>query len=149
MIVRCKLYVTSVNRSLFQGSVEEQIEANFSTVYSPNPETENYTFWNASPSGNLKIILEAEEVEVFKPGTFWYVDTRPIEEFDEKPDSKNIWRLAKISNEYAGNLQVEFMKISGRGTERFTVTIANKNVWDQYTQVGKEFHLNFLAATKD
>lgn len=88
MIVVAKMYVASVNTSGNCFDTEKTgTRVNLNCVYSPDPETENHSFWKASPSGTLKISfpMGIEVPPVFKAGQCFKV-------FHEKSENGK-WKL--------------------------------------------------------
>lgn len=71
MTTRCKFKVVSMTRG--QGYVS--ITA--APVYSTDPNHENKAFWDATPSGELKLQVTNTSLDPFPPGLEFYIDLTP------------------------------------------------------------------------
>ena len=65
------MFVSAVNR-VSEGLVKTEVHLN--CVYSPDPKTEEHSFWKASPNGQLKLTYWGELPFDFRPGQKFYVD---------------------------------------------------------------------------
>lgn len=70
--VRAKFFVSDVNVYSIN---PPQRQITLKPVYSTDPAHENKTFWDATPSGELKMTINnAVAAEFFQPGTEYYID---------------------------------------------------------------------------
>ena len=142
---RCKFYVSAQNVSSTQPV--EGYKTNFSAViklnaaYSPDPTTENYSFWNATPNGNATIYLYgAENIEPYKAGSFWYIDIWEDEEGE--------WKIKKLEqHEYNINVELGDDKAIMYGGNKIELGVTNKNAWSIFEE-GKKYKVEFLPAVK-
>lgn len=77
MTIRCKFTCQSVTkRKAWQSSSVPYVhEAEFTAVYDGSEE--NKAFFEATPSGSLKI--GTYKKDVFEPGTDYYIDITPVD----------------------------------------------------------------------
>jgi hypothetical protein len=140
---RCKFYVSAQNISstqpsdLYQHHLNATIKLN--AAYSPDPSTENYSFWNATPSGSATINLYGEEqIKPYAPGSFWYIDIWE--------DAEGDWKITKLdTHEY--NINVELTDGSAWQGDKIELAITNKNAWEIFEK-GKKYKAEFIPAVK-
>ena len=142
---RCKFYVSAQNVSSTQPFEGQNTYLNatikLNAAYSPDPNTENYSFWNATPSGSATLYLFGEEAfKDYKPGSFWYIDIW------EDEDGK--WKIAK-HEEYEYNINVELSDDAAAmyGGNKIELSVTNKNAWSIFEK-GKKYKVEFLPAVK-
>lgn len=74
MKTRCKFQCSSVLHQIHAGKVVG-VEVALLPVYSSDPNSENRKFWDATPSGQLKLNLsKTEHVGMFESGKEYFVD---------------------------------------------------------------------------
>lgn len=139
---RCKFYVSAQNVSStqpFEGQptyLSAVIKLN--AAYSPDHTTENYSFWNATPSGTATLQRYGEEnLKDYTPGSFWYVDIWEEDEGD--------WKINKLE-QYEFNINVE-LEGGKHSTDKIELSITNKNAWRIF-ESGKKYKVDFLPAVK-
>lgn len=83
--------ITPTTRALFvvtdvllrqapSGTIEGQI-VKLSAAYDPNPNSPNHAFWQATPSGQLEMVVNNPEVlGTFVRGKKFWLDFTPVEE---------------------------------------------------------------------
>lgn len=142
---RCKFYVSArtVNSTQpFDGqSTCFSSIVKLNAAYSPDPSTENYSFWNATPSGVATLYLYGEDAcEMYKPGSFWYIDLWE----DEGGD----WRTLNFE-QYESNISVELGNNPGgmHGGNKIELNVTNKSAWRMFGE-GKKYRAEFTPATK-
>lgn len=63
-----------------QDPPQEKRTLNLTPVYSDDPNSENRTFWNASPSGSIQLgVVNQAAWGMFEIGKEYYVDFTPAE----------------------------------------------------------------------
>lgn len=90
--VRAKFTVHQVNRH-DRYTYEQQSDGSYtktrgeiqdvklSPVYSPDPESENRKFWDATPQGSIELgVINQEAWSAFELGKEYYVDFTPAEQ---------------------------------------------------------------------
>ena len=86
--VRAKFKLNRVESTLYMKKnettgVHEEVEMKtlvLQPVYSSDKTTENYNFWDATPSGEIKLgIVKPEGHQMFVIGKEYYVDFSPAE----------------------------------------------------------------------
>jgi len=78
-ILRAKMQVTAVLRSPWGNSRDENVQ--LSAVYSNDPNSENYEWSKATPSGTLQLLISNPGAQgKLKMGQQFYVDLVPVEE---------------------------------------------------------------------
>lgn len=78
MKTRIKLYVSAVNTNYMGEHIENQSVIHLNAAYSPDPNSENHSFWKATPSGKFRFIRIGQHD--FVPGAQYYVDIEPRED---------------------------------------------------------------------
>ena len=79
MSVRAKFKVSRIERSLWREGVEVQTIV-LSPVYSNDPNSENAKFYQATPSGEIRLgTVNAEAAAAFDLEGEYYVDFTPAE----------------------------------------------------------------------
>lgn len=164
MIVRCKCFVANSECNDYG---YRKIKLNL--VFSQKPETENFRFHSASPSGNLTLecynsnVKDNEWLDQFKPGTFWYVDTfklnEPISASEPTPHLAlvGIKRGVSLPAGEDGNLKVVLTDSLNIDMEGYfgsvhinqQVYIANDKVYGEYTTIGDLYSVEFIQTTKE
>src|SRR2546423_3534358 len=78
MTVRAKMKCTSITKT--GDAKKPQMQVKLGAVYSNDPESENRSFANATPSGELSMNIDAGRpaAEAFELGCEYYVDITPI-----------------------------------------------------------------------
>ena len=76
--VRAKFKVDKLSDYAYGGK-----EVEMSPVFSNDPEHENKAFWDATPNGNLKMIVNNNSLDDFKPGDEYYLDFTKAEKVNE------------------------------------------------------------------
>lgn len=65
-------------RAKFKCTMNEKGQIALTTVYDPNPESENGRFFAATPSGSISLgVVNESAAELFEPGKEYYVDFSP------------------------------------------------------------------------
>jgi len=142
---RCKFYVSArtVNSTQpFEGqSTYFNATVKLNAAYSPDPSTENYSFWNATPSGTATLYLYGEEAfEPYKPGSFWYIDIWESEDGD--------WKITKDErHEFNINIELRNNPSGVYGGNLIEMSITNKNAWDLFDS-NEKYCAEFIPATK-
>jgi hypothetical protein len=79
-MLRAKFYVADVLQRVDKdGNVSGQI-VKLQAAYDPNPDSPNYQFWKATPSGLLDMTINNPEgFGVFVAGKGFYLDFTPVE----------------------------------------------------------------------
>lgn len=141
MKVVCKYYVTSVTESKWEGQPADaprRAEVNLQAVYSKDPTTEDHSFWSASPNGTLKMTVENDDIDKFRPGTYWKIWTEPLpdpltltaEELTAYTNEPDVWVLTHLAKQWNSQLDIQLSKSKVNGV--FKVSISNQNVWPSY-----------------
>lgn len=129
MKTRVKLYVSAVNMTLIGDKTQSVIHLN--AAYSPDPSTENYAFWKATPSGTFRFYRTG--AHNFSPGQQYYVDIEPNEDGDIGLISKEIdsqWIRVMLASP---NQKLVDGKTSWNvDWEHFDITITNEKAWDVF-----------------
>lgn len=142
---RCKFYVSAQNISSsqpFDGQPTHlSATVKLNAAYSPDPNTENYSFWNATPSGTATLYLYGENAyDAYKPGSFWYIDIWESEDGD--------WKIHKDErHEYNINVELRNNPSAMYGGNVIELSITNKNAWSIFEK-GKKYKVEFLPAVK-
>lgn len=75
--VRAKFYVQRIEKTKYgyQPSQQEMTTLVLAPVYSQEPGTENKKFWDATPTGEIKLgTVNLEAAEHFELGSEYYID---------------------------------------------------------------------------
>ena len=147
MTTRCKFYITNINQT--GGNNEPWCNVHFSAVYSPDEKKEEFSFWKASPNGNLKMYLtksKMEEMGLDKCGQKFYIDIAPLE-----TESEVYWRLSMLGRPGPGSLSIKldrepFNWDNGYGGCYFEVTIDNQIVWEMFKNLDDKYSLEIIPA---
>jgi len=146
-ITRCKFYVSSVTVEAHHGFENEEegrtwSKVNLNASYSPDPETENNSFWKYTPSGSMSLSVKYGQPCEFKPGQFWYIDT--------EADSSGKYILTKLNKESEDYLSVELKAQSGTEYDwvTFGFTVSNPNVFPMFTNLGAKYKVTLYPAKK-
>lgn len=170
--VRCKFYVTAVEARRHQHLSEDHPDnvpyatVHFNAVKSSDTSSENYTYWTASPNGQMKLTGKLADLEQYLPGTYWYIDftllktwdnpmslsREDFEEYRKNVVKPNIWQLRSM--ETSSDLSQLSVKLGmTRGWHEingeFAVSIQNKNVWSQYQSLGDLYEVSISQTTKE
>jgi hypothetical protein len=163
MIVRCKAFVTNVSTNEYgQSTVSLQL------AYSQTPGTENYQFHASSPSGNLKLLYsgvvgEANlPTEMFKPGSWWYIDTERVAEMTDVDHNSFCWMsgVEHMAGYFYNSVEQAMVK-QPMGAIRCKckgfyngmqfdsdIYIANRGVFDEFAEIGTLYKLSFTETVK-
>jgi hypothetical protein len=78
MQVKAKMRVTSITKT--GDAKKPQVSVQLGAVYSSDPQSENRSFANATPSGSLNLCIDAGKpaADAFAQGEEWYVDLTRI-----------------------------------------------------------------------
>ena len=78
MTVRAKMKCTSITKT--GDAKKPQVQVKLGAVYSNDPESENRSFANATPSGELSVNIDAGRpaAESFELGCEYYIDITPV-----------------------------------------------------------------------
>lgn len=142
---RCKFYVSARNVNStqpFEGQptcLSAIVKLN--AAYSPDPSTENYAFWNSTPSGTATLYLYGEEAyDAYTPGSFWYIDIWESED--------GLWSIRKDErHEHNINVELRDNPSAMYGGHVIEMSITNKNAWDVFG-LGKRYTVEFIPAVK-
>lgn len=83
MTVRAKFWVTEKAELAYQPKPDDvpvipaQVTVKMKAVYSNDPKHENKSFWDATPSGELQMIVKGDVSELFVLGQEYYLDFTP------------------------------------------------------------------------
>lgn len=144
---RCKFYVSSINAGSNPPVPEQQphiwATVHLNASYSPDPNTENYAFWSATPVGNAILKVMGEQVKTYEVGTFWYIDIWE--------DENGAWETAKYE-EFEYNINVELIgepnsKFPWAERSKVSFGITNKSAWEIFGE-GKRYSVEFIPAVK-
>lgn len=154
--VRAKFYISAVNRTASASYPNNEIGSRYASVtwsaaYSPNPQSENHTFWKASPNGSLTMSGPIDKVpsEFLEPGSFFYIDTTQAS--DDASDADDIYRLDELGERHGGGISIALRSTGQNGWySHWTMSIDNEAVFDFYRgRLGKKYKLVFLPAEKN
>jgi hypothetical protein len=80
-MVRAKFYVSQVTYYGQQGKkANNGGEVQLRPVYSNEPNHENKSFWDATPSGLLTMSIKSDAIAQFELGQEYYIDFTPASE---------------------------------------------------------------------
>ena len=153
MIVRAKFFVSASGAQVAEHDTSGKAfgAITLNAAYSPNPKSENYKFFAASPGGTLTFSnVDLELREQFPVGTWWYLDFERIADGDPLPDEP-YWTLQAIDND-GWNLQTRFTGVGYAGAYpvvRLSLLIQNKEVWPEYTVIGTHYKVTFRQTTRE
>lgn len=163
MTVRCKAFVASIIGNAYNSYVE----VNLNLVYSQTPETENFKFHSASPSGNLKLTFfpvsesDPNPAHEFTPGSFWYVETEKAAELGEESKEAYAWlsgidrdngyyvKDGKLVRVTGTNLRAKCKGRFNRMNFESDIYIANEHVHSEFAEIGTLYKLAFIPTTKE
>lgn len=76
--MRCKMRLNEKTAGDYSG--QQKTKLSFAPVFSEDPESENKKYWDATPSGELRLdVVNAAAVEGLEVGKEYYVDVTPAE----------------------------------------------------------------------
>lgn len=80
MTTRAKFKVESRKEYSYETGKVSGVEVELKPVYSDDPESENKTFWQATPNGSIQMYIEnVEAAKMFQAGKEIYVDFSPAD----------------------------------------------------------------------
>jgi len=93
MIVVAKLYVSAVSKTGNPSDLGVHTHVSMNCVYSPDPTTDNHSFWKASPNGTMKLVFPPDHdvPEAFEPGQMFKVY--------HQRDADGGWRLSQCTQD--------------------------------------------------
>lgn len=78
---RALFYVGDVLERIGSDGKAEGRIIRLNAAYDPNPESPNYTYWKASPTGQIEMTVNNPAgYEVFVRGKQYWIDFTPVEE---------------------------------------------------------------------
>lgn len=148
MTIVAKMYVASVVVTGDCNNTEAvRTHVNLNCVYSPDPTTENHTFWKASPNGTLRIS--------FPPGfdiPYWF-NAGQMFKIYHRQDPEGQWRLLRNSIE-DGRMNIQLHLASATDWHKHIsamedMSIDNKDVFPAYADHDARYKVLFVPVTKE
>lgn len=142
---RCKFYVSARNVTSTQPFENQPVHLHaiikLNAAYSPDKSTENYSFWDATPSGTATLYSYKEDVfNDYTPGSFWYIDISEDEDGD--------WLITKNErHEYNINVELTNNPTGMYGGNKIEMSITNKSAWENFGD-GKKYKVEFIPTVK-
>lgn len=152
--VRAKFYVSAINKESNQPYNDQapfvSDVVHLAASYSQDPDSENFKFWTASPSGKCSIVLDEKSgfpPDFFELSKFYYIDMVPAAHDAEDPDVwwvQSVNQIAERKSCEPGQVDVVLLGADNWRT-RFEISIRNKAVMDYY-KLGGRYRVAFSKA---
>jgi len=148
MIIVAKMYVASVVTTGDCANTERvRTTVNLNCVYSPDPTTENHSFWKASPNGTMRISFPPD-VEV----PYWF-NAGQMFKIYHRQDPEGDWGLLLNSIE-DGRMSIRLQKANSQDwykhvTALEEMSIDNKDVFPAYAEHDARYKVTFVPVTKE
>lgn len=141
--VRAKLYVSAVNSQSYSPGNPVFHTAHLNAVYSPDPATENHSFWKATPNAQVK--ARTLDRDLFTTGEFYYLD------FVADENGGAVVAEAVPSDHQSGkSLQVRLSSFNAEGEKGPFAEWTEVGMWIDndavfgFFELGKRYNLTFI-----
>lgn len=153
MKVRAKLHCSAVHATN-HGSTPDMdwITITFTPVMGSIEGTENHKYWKASPSGKLEIKGYRKDIpHLFNPGDYIYLDTELLDGEETCWGVEDRIFILDERGESRSYSQLKIVLVSAHpafGTIRLELSIDNKEVWEQYKELGSIYSYEIIPTQK-
>lgn len=143
-MIRAKFRCMSIARHAEQATEIRLLPVNPKGSCYPDGCEENRAFWDATPSGELKVYFQQTATVPFILGAFYYIDMEP------SAKGEHLWKLWEVA-QHEGNINIrlglEWSKDREMAHAELSMCILNKETWPSFVnQAGTTWSVVFTQA---